>query len=243
MANTRTTSCCRTPQVPHPARVRVRVHARVRGTAALAGLLAGGILLAGCSDSSNTTSPPPSDTSSTSPSPSATPTMTVYGTVEEQKASLPKSHDGMQTGAVMNRAVATNPEEEAVADAWLRYWQVLAKSFMDAKLDPAARDAIATGEAAERITKLTNARKAANDYTHGVIILNPTRILINGNTATVLDCALDESRDVYADGTVEHKGINTHGFRAILKKSGKTWLTDRITTDDKLCTNKGMERG
>jgi hypothetical protein len=239
MANTHTTSHRRTPQIPHPDR------AHARRTAALAGLLAGGILLAGCSGSSNNTSPPPSDTASTSPSPSTTPTptMTVYGTVEEQKASLPKSRDGMQTGAVMNRAVATNPEEEAVANAWLRHWQVRTKAFMDAKLDPTARDAVATGYAAKKMTELTKARKDAHGYTRGVVILNPTRIIINGNTAILLDCAMDDSRDVYSDGSVEQKGINTYGTRATLKKSQGLWRTEKYTVDQKLCTNKGMEQG
>jgi hypothetical protein len=243
MANTHATSHRRTPQIPHPA--RVRVHARVRGTAALAGLLAGGILLAGCSDSSNNAAPTPSDTSSTSPIPSTTPTptMTVYGTVEEQKRALPKSRDGMQTGAVMNRAVATDPEEEAVADAWLRHWQVRMKAFMDAKLDPAARDAVATGQAAKEMTELTNAHKAGNYYTRGIVILNPTRITINGSTAILLECALDDSRDVFPDGSVEQKGINAYGSRVVLKKLQGTWRTEKFDIDQKLCTNEGMERG
>jgi hypothetical protein len=243
MPNTRTTSHRRFSRFSCPA--RVRVHARVRGTVALAGLLAGGILLTGCSDSSNTTSPTPSDTSSTSPSPSATPTptMTAYGTVEEQKASLPKSRDGMQTGAVMNRAVATNPEEEAVANAWLRHWQVRAKALMDAKADLTALDGVATEDAAERTIQHAKIHAKNKSYTEGVVILNPTRIIIQGNTATLLDCALDESRDVYSNGTQEQGGIVSVGVRATLKRSQGSWRTTKYTFDEKLCTNEGMEQG
>jgi hypothetical protein len=239
MTNTRTTTCRRASRVPH----RARAQAHTRRTAALAGLLAGGILLAGCSDSSNTTAPTPSDTASTSPSPNTTPTMTVYGTVEEQKRALPKSRDGMQTGAVMNRAVATNPEEEAVADAWLRYWQVRTKAFMDAKVDAAARDSAATGKAAKEITEFTSSRKKHKVYTHGAVILNPTRITIKDDTAILLDCMLDESRDIYSDGTMEQKGITSYGTRAVLKKSQGIWRTDSFLDNQKYCTNEGMEQG
>jgi hypothetical protein len=242
MANTRTTSCCRVSQVSCRARVRVRVHARVRGTAALAGLLAGGILLAGCSDSSNNAAPTPSDTASTSPSPSTTPTptMTVYGTIAEQKAALPKSRDGMQTGAVMGRAVATNSDEAAVADAWLRYWQVRTKAFMDAKIVPSSLDSVASGEAHQEVVTGAKNRRAANGYTQGAIILNPTRITISGQQAVLLDCAVNESRDVYSDGTQEQVGIQTFGYRITLKEYQNSWRTHDIVRDKKLCTNAGM---
>jgi hypothetical protein len=219
--------------------------ARGRGTVALAGFVVGGILLAGCSGSSSGADQVPSDTVSPSTSDSATPTpiMTSYGTIEEQKRALPKSRDGMQTGAIMGRAVAANSEEAAVADAWLRYWQVRAKAFMEAKLDPAARDSVATGEAAAEITRPTNDRRKKKVYTRGTAIFNPTRIAINGNTAVLLDCMLDDSRDVYPDGTVEQKGINSYGIRAVLKKSQGTWRTDSFSDDQKLCSNEGMEQG
>ncbi|MDQ1295183.1 MAG: hypothetical protein QG608_3068, partial [Actinomycetota bacterium] len=156
---------------------------------------------------------------------------------------LPKSRDGMQTGAIMGRAVAANSDEAAVADAWLHYWQVRAKAFMDAEVDPAARDAVATGEAAAEITGPTNDRKKKKVYTRGTAIFNPTRITINGDTAVLLDCMLDDSRDVYPDGTVEQKGINSYGIRAVLRKSQGTWRTDRFSDDQKLCSNEGMEQG
>jgi hypothetical protein len=211
----------------------------------LAGLVVCGVFLAGCSGSG--ADPAPSDTASPSAgdsaAPTPTPTMTVYGSVEEQKRALPKSRDGMQTGAVMNRAVATGPEEEAVADAWLRYWQVRMKAFMDAKVDAAARDAVATGKASKELTELTVDRKNKSVYTRGVIIVNPTRIIIKGDTVTLLDCMLDESRDVYPDGTIEQKGVKEYGTRAILKKSQGSWRTDDFLDDQKLCTNEGMEKG
>ncbi|MDQ1292894.1 MAG: hypothetical protein QG608_775, partial [Actinomycetota bacterium] len=97
--------------------------ARGRGTAGLVGFVAAGVLLAGCSGSSSGADPVPSDTASPSVSDSATPTpiMTSYGTSAEQRKALPKSRDGMQTGAIMGRAVAANSDEAAVADAWLHY--------------------------------------------------------------------------------------------------------------------------
>ncbi|MDQ1295107.1 MAG: hypothetical protein QG608_2992, partial [Actinomycetota bacterium] len=156
---------------------------------------------------------------------------------------LPKSRDGMQTGAIMGRAVAANSDEAAVADAWLHYWQVRTKSFMDAKVDPAARDAVAIGLAAQEITQLTNNRRKLKKYTHGVINLNPTRIIINGNLAVLLDCAIDESRDVYSDGTIESIDLLPTGFRADLKQNQGSWYTENFVFEEKLCTNKGMEQG
>jgi hypothetical protein len=211
----------------------------------LAGFVVCGVFLAGCSGSG--ADPAPSDTASPSAgdsaAPTPTPTMTVYGSVEEQKRALPKSRDGMQTGAVMNRAVATGPEEAAVADAWLRYWQVRTKAFMDAKVDAAARDSAATGKAAKEITEFTSSRKKHKVYTHGAVILNPTRITIKDDTAILLDCMLDESRDIYSDGTMEQKGITSYGTRAVLKKSQGIWRTDSFLDNQKYCTNEGMEQG
>ncbi|MDQ1295782.1 MAG: hypothetical protein QG608_3669, partial [Actinomycetota bacterium] len=53
----------------------------------MVGFVVGGILLAGCSGSSSGADPRPADTASPNVSDSATPTptMTVYGSVEEQK--------------------------------------------------------------------------------------------------------------------------------------------------------------
>jgi hypothetical protein len=179
---------------------------------------------------------------SVSDSATPTPIMTSYGTIEEQKKALPKSRDGMQTGAIMGRAVAATPKEAAVADAWLRYWRVRAKAFMEAEVDPAARDAVATGEAATEITGPANDRRKKKVYTRGTAIFNPTRITIDGNSAILLDCMLDDTRDVYPDGTVEQKGINSYGIRAVLKNSQGTWRTDSFSDDQKLCSNEGMER-
>ena len=208
----------------------------------LAGLLACALLATGCSGSGSTTAEPgPSDTGAPAPSASATPTptLTSYGTVEEQKKTLPKSRDGMQTGAVMGRAVAATPEEAAVADAWLRYWQVRARAFMDMKIPTEELNATTSGEARQEIITGTTQRKNVNTYTQGSIILNPTRITVSGKQATLLDCAITDSRDVYSDGTQERGGTKTYGFRVALTKVQGSWYTKKITLDKKLCTNEG----
>jgi hypothetical protein len=113
---------------------------------------------------------------------------------------------------------------------------------MDVKIDPAARDSAATGEAAKEITRLTKERKNKKVYTRGTVILNPTDIKITGNSAILLECMLDESQDVYSNGKSQ-TGIHTYGFRAILKKTQGTWHTDNFLDDQKLCTNSGIEQG
>jgi len=180
---------------------------------------------------------------SASPSGTPTPVVTSYGTIAEQKKALPRSRDGMQTGAVMGRLVAATPEQARVADAWLRYWQVRAKAFMTAKVDPTSRDGVATGKAAQILTKLANSRRKNGSYTAGALIVNPTRITVNGDVAVVLDCMVDESRDVYADGTMEPGFPEKFGTRGTLKKTQGGWLTDSYSDDQKLCTNEGMEQG
>ena len=212
-------------------------------TGGVAGLLACALLATGCSGSSSTTAEPgPSDTGTPAPSASATPTptLTSYGTVEEQKKTLPKSRDGMRSGAVMGRAVAATPEEAAVADAWLLHWQVRTRAFMDAELDPTALAEVATEDALQKTIQQTKIHMKNKSFTEGVVVLNPTRITISNNTAILPDCALDNSRDVYSDGTHEMGGIISVGVRATLKKSQNSWRTAKFTFDDKLCTNKAL---
>jgi hypothetical protein len=174
---------------------------RVRTALALVAAL----VLAGCSgdpadqpaasgSTAGTTSEQASQPAASSQSPTPTPTESASSPADQSTSRSPapdlprdRAKAAKMHLALLGSSVADSAEEQAVVDAWLRFWQGAADSYFVGKPQPALLQSSA-GDAREQI--LTYLQRL-DDQQHRVVGWardNIQQVSVDGNTARVRDC-------------------------------------------------------
>jgi len=219
--------------------VSVPCRSRVLRVGALWCCLGAALAACGGSGSEGSGEPAPSESRSVVSSPTPTPTSTGYGSVEEQTAELPRSAEGIRTGVLVGRAVVRTPQEQEVLEAWRRYWQVLVESLMEPSTASAGTSEVASGEAARYDSDVIKAFLAKKVHLTGTFMLNPVNITVSGNTAIVIDCALDRTVNYKSDGTHQNRLPEQDGQKGTLKKIQDTWTVVVNEENKKYCEEQG----
>jgi hypothetical protein len=123
------------------------------------------------------------------------------------------------------RVVAKDDEQQAVADAWMAYWQTRFDAFAGPELDPAALGAVATGKAAEQVISYVRYLQDEKLYTRGDAVIAVGAVKIKGQQATVRSCARNYSVDVKQSDDRPAEALNPfYTFRGVLQRASDGWV-------------------
>jgi hypothetical protein len=161
-------------------------------------------------DDAKTSSSEPSPDSSSSPSVDETP------------------FDDKGNEAIRGKVDADTPEEQAIADTWLAYWQARANSYHTAKVDPSL-GSVAAGKAVADVVRYVAYLKGKNLRTVGDTRFSVEDIVVKGSTATLTSCGVNKSIDRRADGSPAEAPVPFYNFVGALKQAGGEW---RVTVAD-----------
>lgn len=182
---------------------------QVLGVVASAALL---LALAGCGDDESspepTIDPEPTETTSSSAPTDAPSTEAVPFDAEGGEL-----HRG--------RIAADDAAEQAVADAWLDYWQVRITAYHEADVDADALGAIAQGEAVQEVIDYVAQLRADGDKVVGDTMIGISRIEIRGDVAAVDSCF--ESQGHLA-GSPPYDDSSITPIVGTLAKVGDRWV-------------------
>ena len=139
------------------------------------------------------------------------------------------------TSTTTSTTVATTttaPPEDAVKQAYLDYWKILdrlgaAPDPDDPALAARAVDPVLSSVRADLSTRkaqgLTIQLPSGSKYAH---VIRGT--VVNGNSATVSDCFVDDRIQVAADGTVVNDHVSTAAAMATLIATGSDWKVSSV---------------
>ena len=146
--------------------------------------------LGGCGAEEKKVAPLELGDSTDQPSQSATPSPS-----EEQQP-----FDDKGSEVLRGKIEATTPEQQAVVDAWFAYWDVRARSYGRAEVDPAlGRFAAAT--AVSDVVGYVRHLQHDKLHTVGDAKFDVSKVQVDGSSALLSSCAVNKSLDVTADGT------------------------------------------
>ena len=160
------------------------------------------------------------------PSPSPTPVEEPAGEADEQ------GHE-----VFPGRLAVKNDEQQAVADAWIAYWQTRFAAFAGPELDPAALGEVATGSAAEQVISYVRYLQDEKLRTRGDAVIAVEAVAIKGQRATVRSCARNYSVDVKQSNDEPAEPLNPfYTFRGELQRASDGWVVaDAIRLDTGPC--------
>jgi hypothetical protein len=206
-------------------------------------LLLSVLALAGCNDTDSASSPSTdaSSTGSGSPSdsptgsPTASPTGTSTGSPDTASAS-PSPHfptvriqAARFHAAVLDRNAAKGPQEQAVVDAWMGYWQAVTNTFYYAKPVPKLDD-YSTGSARTGVLKYLGQLKGRQQRVVGWARDNVTKVEVDGDRATVRDCTKNFTFSVDEEGTPVTRPTPFYDVSGTLEKREGRWLVTTAVT-------------
>jgi hypothetical protein len=176
-------------------------------------------LLAGCSDDNAGTPPPKVGTSApTSASSSGSASPSATGTASADGVFDVKGHV-----AFPGRHKVKGPEQRAVADAWMAYWQVRLDAFYAAEVDPTALGEVATGEAASDVVSYAADLKQRKQHVDGDLRMTVDTVKITGDKATLTACEENRTQDRAANGRPTEPLTPFYAFRASLSRVSDSW--------------------
>ncbi|MGA8210613.1 MAG: hypothetical protein WB441_04960 [Nocardioidaceae bacterium] len=177
---------------------------------------AGGSSSTGSGPATSTASPTGTPTASTSPTPteSSTPAPRLP-TDRIEAASLHL--------AVLGQNAATTPEEQAVVEAWMAFWQGAANSYYRA--EPTADFlAAAQGSARTQIVDNIEKLKRADRRVVGWARDNITAVSVDGDTATIRDCTKNFTFSVDAEAEPVTNPPPWYAVTGTLKRTVDGWV-------------------
>ncbi len=152
-------------------------------------------------------------------SPSATPSARASAGASQETEPFDDKGSEIVRGTVRG---ATSPEAKAVVDAWFGYWDVRAKSFGSAKVDPKLGSVAAADAVADVVQYVAYLRKeklrTVGDTRFGVSDLE-----VDGSTATLTSCGVNKSIDRRSDGSPAEQFTPFFTIAGTLKQAGGTW--------------------
>ena len=146
--------------------------------------------LGGCGTEEKKDEPLDLGDSADQPSQAATPSAT-----EEQQP-----FDAKGSEILRGQVAATSPEQQAVVDAWFDYWEVRARSYGQAEVDPALGQ-FAAATAVSDVVGYVRHLQHDKLHTVGDTKFDVSKVQVDGNSALLSSCAVNKSIDVTADGT------------------------------------------
>jgi len=146
------------------------------------------------------------------PSKSATPSAT-----EEQQPFDDKGHEVLR-----GKVEATTPEQQEVVDAWFAYWDVRAKSYGEAKVDPALGQ-VAAVTAVSDVVQYVNHLRQKKLRTVGDTKFDVSKVRVDGRSAVLESCATNKSIDVTADGAPAEQPVPFFTADGTLVQRGGQW--------------------
>lgn len=174
---------------------------RRRSTLPVVVLLAAGTL-AGCGSDTSSTAKHRSSSASSTPS-SAQPSSSPSGSSSDSGGESPSAADTGSAGAsgfprdqteatslhkaVLARNAARTPEEHAVVDAWMAYWQGAADTYYYYRPSRQFTDA-ASGSARSAVLTYMQTAKAKQRRVVGWARDNVLSVSVDGDTAKIHDC-------------------------------------------------------
>jgi len=167
--------------------------------------------------SDHTRSAPASATASVTPSPS-TP---IHG----QPARLP--HDQVAAAAfhiaALERNAANTPEEQAVVDAWMKFWQATADTYYFA-MPTKSLERTATPAIQQSIVGYMKGKKANGERVVGWSKDNVLAVTVDGDRATVHDCTENYTFSIDDDGEPVTKPTPWFDVTGTLQKVDGSWV-------------------
>ena len=148
-------------------------------------------------DDAETSSSEPSPDSSSSPRPMSVDRETPF--------------DDKGNEAIRGKVDADTPEEQAIADAWLAYWEARASSYHTAKVDPGL-GSVAAGKAVADVVRYVAYLKGKKLRTVGDTKFSVEDIVVKGSTATLTSCGVNKSIDRRADGSPAEAPVPFYNF-------------------------------
>lgn len=119
--------------------------------------------------------------------------------------------------------------EEAVQAAYLRFWVERSRALRQGRVDQAALNKVATGDAAERVVSSVAALAEKRQHAEGGSTVNVQTVKVDGETATLKDCFQDASVAVDAQGREVDKGAPVFSLNTVkLVKRTDTWLVSQL---------------
>jgi type IV pilus biogenesis protein CpaD/CtpE len=182
------------------------------------------LALAGCGkdESSKKVAPLGDDTeTSAPPTPSATASQDAGTTRFDDKG-----HE-----ALRGDIDATTPQEKAVVDAWIAYWQSRADSYAAADTDDDLGK-YATGPAVSDVVRYVAMLKSRKLRTVGDTRYDVSDIAVTGDRATLTSCATSKSIDQFADGTPAEQPVPAFTVKGVLVEQGGAWRVQSAAVRD-----------
>jgi hypothetical protein len=170
--------------------------------------------------------PSPSTTTSASPSPSPSATATSPSTlIHGQPTSLP--HDQVAAAAfhvaVLERNAADTPEEQAVVDAWMKFWQAAADTYYFA-MPTKSLKRTATPEIQQSIVRYMKGKKAKGERVVGWSKDNVLAVHLDGDSATIHDCTQNYTFSIDEDGDPATRPTPWYDVTGTLQKVDGSWV-------------------
>lgn len=166
------------------------------------------------------------DSGTEQPSESATP-----GPTEEQQP-----FDTKGSEVLRGEVAATTPEQQAVVDAWFAYWDVRARSYGKAKVDPALGQ-VAAATAVSDVVGYVAHLQHDKLHTVGDTRFDVSKVQVDGNSALLSSCAVNKSIDVTADGTPAEQPVPFFTADGTLVQRGGQWrvVTAKVEVTQQDC--------
>jgi hypothetical protein len=180
-------------------------------------------------------SPTTSQTTSATPSPSPTATATSPSTlVHGQPTSLP--HDQVAAAAfhvaVLGHNAATTPEERAVVDAWMSFWQAASDTYYLAT-PTKSLERTASRTIQQSIVGYMKEKKAKGERVVGWAKDNVLAVHVDGDRATVHDCTENYTFSINEDGDPVTRPTPWYDVTGTLRKVDGSWVVASQRSVDK----------
>lgn len=134
------------------------------------------------------------------------------------------------------RISADGPVEDAVAEAWLAYWQARLTAYHEVKVDAGALGEVAQGDALQEVIDYVGYLDQNGLHNEGDLKVGISDIEVHGSVAAVEGCMENKGQDVDANGDAAeelHAYVNVIGT---LSKVGDTWVVGvKEVTGEKRC--------
>ena len=206
--------------------------------------LVSALALTGCSNDSTGGTSKPSASASVTPSTSSTPTVstsTVASTSPAQSPSTSSSpsapaslpHDRLAAASyhesILVSSAASTPEEHAVVDAWMSYWNNAADTYFNGQ--PTADLAkVASGDALAQVHAYLEEQKWKKERAVGWAKDHVLSVNVSGDRATVHDCTENFTFSVDEEGDPATRPDPWYDATGTLEKQQGSWVVVHQTS-------------
>jgi hypothetical protein len=180
--------------------------------------------------SSASTTPSPTSTASASPSPSTSPSPSASATspstlIHGQPTNLPRDQVAAAAFhvAVLERNAARTPEEQAVVDAWMKFWQAAADTYYFARPTESLQRT-STPAIRQSIVGYLKQKKANGERVVGWSKDNVLAVNVDGDRATIHDCTENYTFSIDDDGDPVTRPTPWYDVTGTLQKVDGSWV-------------------